>query len=78
MQWDAARRTISNRWGTAPSRIEVVKATLTLPSTRPLKAFALTPTGQRDREIPVKTLPNGQIQLDLGSSPTIWYELIRQ
>jgi len=73
MQWDAQRRSVSDKWGKAPQRIEVVRATLTLAGEGELQCFALDPSGARGKAVPVR---DGKVQL--GEAETIWYELVRR
>lgn len=78
MTWDAARSSVSNRWGQAPAQIEPVKARLSLKSSRPLSVRPLSPEGQVGQAIP-GSFNNGQVQIDLtGGTPTVWYELRRE
>ena len=76
MEWDAARHTVSNRWGNAPPTIEVVRATLSIRSDVPISAFALTADGKRGESIPVK-MGNGRATFEIGTANTLWYELER-
>ncbi len=76
MKWDRARTSVADRWGSAPALVEVVHATLRIPG-RPLKAFALTPSGQRGKPVPAKA-GGDQTTIEIGSEPTVWYELVRQ
>jgi hypothetical protein len=69
-QWNATRTTVGTNWGKAPARIEVVKATLTLPhdyTVRPLDA-----AGQ-----PINETRTANKTLTIGDMPTVWYELTR-
>jgi len=76
MEWDAARHTVSNHWGSAPPVVEVVHATISIASSGPLDAYALTPDGKRGDSIPVK-MKNHRAVIELGASNTLWYELVR-
>jgi len=76
MKWNAQRTSVSDQWGKGPARIEVVKATLSLPATAGLKAYALTAQGKRGPEIPV-TIKDGRATLEIGQTPALWYELVR-
>ena len=76
MEWDHARRTVSNHWGTAPPVIEAVHATISIASAGPLEAYALTPDGKRGDAIRVK-MENGRAIIEIGASNTLWYELVR-
>lgn len=77
MKWDAARRTVSMRWGNAPSLVEIVHATLAITGDRPLAAFALTPEGTRGASVPV-TVQGNRTLVHLGERSTLWYELERK
>lgn len=77
MGWtDASFTSVSNHWGAAPTRIEVVPATIDLPfSSAKTNAWSLDETGQR--KSPVKVLDNqGKARLVLdGTAATLWYEV---
>lgn len=45
MGWDAARRTVGNKWGQGPAVVLGVKAKITLPGNATWKVEALDPTG---------------------------------
>ena len=76
MEWDAGRHTVSSHWGKAPPTIEVVRATLSIASSGQISVYALSPDGKRGEQIPV-TMDRGRATFDLGSSNTLWYELVR-
>jgi len=70
-QWNDERTTLSNHWGHAPPRIEVVHATLHLPHDYTVRA--LDGAGK-----PIKEFTTTDQTLTLGDSATLWYELIRR
>jgi hypothetical protein len=70
-KWNDARTTISDNWGQSPPRVEVVKATLTLP--HDYTAKALDSAGRT-----IKQFETTNKTLRLGDAPTICYELIRK
>lgn len=70
MNWDQRRRSVSDRWGSAPVRIEVVKGEFGLSLDRPFQVRALDAAGR----------PSGAVEVrdsvfTIGASPTVWYEL---
>lgn len=71
----AAKTSVGTRWGSAPTLVEVVPATITLPvPANRVAAWALTATGQRGTPVTVRD-SGGQAQFDLGQSGiTLWYE----
>jgi hypothetical protein len=71
MAWNDKRTSVSDRWGKAPPRIEVVKATLTLP--HDYTARALDSAGR-----PIRQFETINKTLSIGDAPTVWYELIRK
>lgn len=77
MEWDAGRHTVSSHWGTAPPTIEAVKATISLRSTGTLAVYALTAEGKRGKAIAV-TQQDGRSVIELGTEPTLWYEIVRE
>jgi len=70
MGWNERRKSIADQWGTAPPQIEVIKARLSIASSKNLKLYPLTPDGRRLEA--VKPDKGGFI---LGTAPTLWYEL---
>jgi hypothetical protein len=76
MQWDAGRHTVSYHWGNAPPMVEVVRGSISIPSSSPLKAFAIRPDGSRGEAVQIRP-EQGRVSIELGTSNTIWYELER-
>jgi hypothetical protein len=76
MQWTSdAHESVGKNWGRAPSLVEGIAATLTLPvSDKKMKAWALDERGQRRDEIPVK---DGVLGID-PRHRTLWYEVARE
>ncbi|HSI33126.1 MAG: carbohydrate binding domain-containing protein [Phycisphaerae bacterium] len=70
MKWNDKRTTVSTDWGKAPTRIEPVKATLSLPADYTVRALDMTGKIIHESKTENKTLK-------LGNTPTLWYELIR-
>ncbi len=76
MVWKNSNRdSVGSNWGTAPTLIEVVPATITLPvSAARVSAWALDVRGQRTAALPI-TNAGGRAQLALGQNgATLWYE----
>ncbi len=72
---DASRTSVGTRWGSAPTLIEVVPATITLPvSPARVTAWALDATGSRASALVIRD-HGGLAQFDLGQNgATLWYE----
>jgi Carbohydrate binding domain/Cellulase (glycosyl hydrolase family 5) len=73
MGWDATRQTVGNHWGSGPTLVRGVNATLTLPGASGWKVEALDPTGTPKATIASKTRT-------LTLSPThqtVWWLLTR-
>jgi hypothetical protein len=70
-QWNAERTSVSTHWGQAPPRIEVVRATLHLPHD-----YTVRPLDGAGRPIGEFATTGGK--LELGQTPTVWYELVRR
>jgi hypothetical protein len=70
-QWNEQRTSLSTHWGKAPPRIEVVKATISLPADYTVRA--LDGAGKVIKEF--KTVDK---VLKIGEVPTVWYELVRR
>lgn len=75
MKWDATRHTVSDQWGVAPPMLEIVHAKLSIAG-KPLTAFAIHPNGTRGRAVPTSN-DSGRTTIEIGSEPTVWYELVR-
>ncbi|HEV8604893.1 MAG TPA: hypothetical protein VGQ99_05985, partial [Tepidisphaeraceae bacterium] len=75
MTWDPRRKSISDKWGSAPPQIEVITARLTLDSTHPLQVFALDPSGKRAGLQP-SPVDGNTAGFQFGTTPTLWYEII--
>jgi hypothetical protein len=76
MKWKSGEEaSLSKGWGNAPSLVEGVSATLTLPASGDAKAWALDETGRRKTEIPIK-IDHDRITIEIGpESKTLWYEI---
>jgi hypothetical protein len=74
---DTTRTSLGTNWGTAPTVVEVVPATVTLPyAPGDVRVWALDATGARGTEVTVRN-SGGKAQFDLGSSgATLWYEVM--
>ncbi|MEO8350823.1 MAG: hypothetical protein ABI680_03775, partial [Chthoniobacteraceae bacterium] len=71
-KWRGSDKTsVGSDWGTAPSLVEGIKATVQLPRRISLKAWALDEKGQRREEIP---MTDGVLVLD-PKHRTLWYEV---
>jgi len=78
MQWNEERNSIGANWGTGPTLIYPVNATIRLPKTGVSgtpKVFALDGTGKRTGEVSVTKDANG-FAIEIGSKhKTLWYEV---
>ncbi|MDX2186917.1 MAG: carbohydrate binding domain-containing protein [Opitutaceae bacterium] len=76
--WKSTSRTsVGTKWGSAPTLVEVIPATITLPySAGQVKVWALDGTGARGNAVTVRD-SGGKAEFDIGSSgATLWYELV--
>ncbi len=74
---NAEKTTVGMAWGNAPSLVEPIPATITLPTAGALKAFALDERGQRRAEVPLQGVP-GEMKLELlPEHQTLWWEVTR-
>jgi hypothetical protein len=71
MGWNEKRKSVSDKWGAAPPQIEVIKARLSLASSKSHKLYPLNPDGQRLEPL---TKPDNA-GFFLGTAATLWYEL---
>lgn len=73
---DANRTSLGSNWGSAPTLVETVPATVTLPvAPSRVSAWALDAKGQRTTALTV-TDAGGRARLSLGNNgTTVWYEV---
>jgi len=76
MHWkDAAKSSVSRDFGKAPSMVEGVPASITLPLAGKYRAWALDERGARKSEVPLKT-GNGTLTIELSpEQKTLWWEI---
>lgn len=75
LKWrDAAKTSVGKDWGTAPSLVEGIEATIELPNSGRAKAWALDERGQRRAEVPLK---DGKLRVG-PEYRTLWYEVARE
>jgi hypothetical protein len=73
MQWNADRTSVSDKWGTGPTRINPVPAKVRISNRSVRSVFALDGTGKRMKEVPVKQTADGiEFSID-GQFGTLWY-----
>ncbi len=77
MVWkDATKTSVGNQWGAAPTLVETVPFTLTLPvGNSQVKAWALSPTGQRTGALPVSGTASQATVTVTTNAATLWFEL---
>jgi hypothetical protein len=78
MGWkNPEKTTVGTEWGRAPSLVEGIPATVTLPvPAARVQAWALDERGQRREPLPVKE-QGGRALLELGpQARTLWYEVV--
>ena len=76
-QVNAQEITLHDKWGTGPVCVEGVPATITLPSApAKTRCFALDPSGNRKKSVPVETGEAGASRIVLKPEfQTVWYEI---
>jgi hypothetical protein len=71
MKWTSPEKiSVGRNWGRAPSLVEGVPATITIPGAARLRAWALDERGQRAAEVQLK---NGVLEIG-PQHRTLWYE----
>ncbi len=77
MQWTSeARDSVGNQWGTSPTLVEVIAATIDLPfAAERTRVWALDETGQRAGELPVVSEGAGSRLQLTGDGGSLWYEI---
>ncbi len=77
MEWNADRSSVADRWGTAPSRIEPVRARIRIAGDPVGKVHSLDGRGQEEAEVKVEE-GGGASSFTIGEGPpTLWYEVRR-
>lgn len=80
MQWNEDRTSVGDQWGSGPTLINPVPATVRLVSSQKaaLKVFALDGSGQRTVPVPT-TITDDGIEFEIsGKYGTLWYEISGQ
>ena len=78
MQWNADRTSVSDQWGTGPTRVNLVSAKIKLALGSKFSVHALDGTGKRTSQVEAK-MENGKLVFEIGSPHnTIWYELTKE
>ena len=78
MKWNADRTSVSDQWGTGPTRVNLVSAKIALKLPAQLSVYALDGTGKRISQVDTKFV-DGKLKFDIGAPHhTIWYELISE
>ena len=78
MQWNADRTSVSDQWGTGPTRVNLVSAKIKLELGSKFSVHALDGTGKRTSQVEAK-MENGKLVFEIGSPHnTIWYELTKE
>ena len=78
MQWNADRTSVSDQWGTGPTRVNLVPAKVAIALGSKFAVHALDGTGKKISQVDTK-MENGTLVFEIGSPhKTIWYELIKE
>ncbi len=78
MQWNADRTSVSDQWGSGPTRVNLVPARIKLALDTDFTVHALDGTGKRISQVETKR-DNGKILFEIGAPhKTIWYELTKK
>jgi hypothetical protein len=75
MQWNAARDSVSDKWGTGPTRFEFVPATIRVATNGPRKVYALDATGKRRTLLKSSWTKRQTVFTTTVSDKTCWYEI---
>ena len=74
---DERRSSVGRNWGEAPSLVEVIPATITLPVARErVEAWSLDELGRRAKRLDVHEQAGGRCRVELGGGSTLWYEIV--
>jgi hypothetical protein len=75
LEWNTSHTSVDNHWGTAPTLVEGVPASLSLPFAAPLvRVWALDGSGARDHQVPVDGARRASITIG-PQDRTFWYEI---
>ena len=78
MQWNADRTSVSNKWGTGPTLVNLVSAKLKLAIGSKCEIHALDGTGKRISQVEAE-FEDGNLIFEVGPPhATIWYELVKE
>jgi hypothetical protein len=78
MGWrDSSHSSVGRDWGNPPSLVELIAATIRLPSgLRTPAVYSLDNRGQRGEAIPLSVLTDGAVEFTLRPEyKTLWYEV---
>jgi hypothetical protein len=76
-KWDEKRTTLGRNWGKPPTRIEPVRATISIASELPIEFTPLDASGKPTARTRTLAPEDGRVRAVL-SEPTMWYELRRR
>ena len=75
MQWNAARDSVSDKWGVGPTRFEFVPATIKVATSAARRVYALDATGKRRTLIKSSWINRQTVFTTAASDKTCWYEI---
>ena len=77
MTWNAERTSVGNGWGSGPTQVEGIAATIRLvTSQKTARVWALNELGQARSAVPA-TWKNGVLQFDIAANyKTLWYQIV--
>jgi len=77
MGWNEDHTSVGNQWGSSPSRVEVVSATVELPlPPGRVQVWSLDEQGQRKTQLSVSEHEEKALVIVEPSSGTLWYEVV--
>lgn len=78
MGWNEARNSVGTNWGTGPTSVAALNATVMLSTNQPLRVFALDGKGRPKSEVATE-FADGQLSFQLTpGDKTLWYELVSE
>ncbi len=75
MQWNAARDSVSDKWGTGPTRLEFIPVKIAVATNGPRKVWALDGSGKRKQLVKSVYKDSQTTFTTTSGDKTCWYEI---
>jgi hypothetical protein len=75
MQWNEARDSVSDKWGTGPTRLEFIPVKIAVATNGPRKVWALDGSGKRKQLVKSVYKDSQTTFTTTAGDKTCWYEI---